>query len=69
MHPTASQAATVNKTIQLSFRLPSGLVRELDRYAGRMRVKNKGAVISRADAVRALLLTGLKESKRRTKQQ
>ncbi|MBT3218230.1 MAG: hypothetical protein HN348_04010 [Proteobacteria bacterium] len=44
---------------QVAFRLPTELVERLDRHAERLRQKNPGIRVSRADAVRLLLWKAL----------
>ena len=53
--------------IQLSFRLPAGLVKEIDRYMRHLKEKTPGALISRADVVRELLTAELARRKPKEK--
>jgi hypothetical protein len=47
-----------------AFRLPDQLITEVDRYAKKLEGERPGVRVTRADAVRALLLTGLAETKK-----
>jgi hypothetical protein len=46
-------------TVQVSFRLPEGLLRRLDAYAARMGAELPGIEFGRADAVKSLLTRAL----------
>jgi len=44
---------------QLALRLPASLIERLDAHAERMRRSTPGVTLSRADAIRTLLITAL----------
>lgn len=41
------------------FRIPADLVKRLDKHAARLRDRNPGVLVTRADALRALLVAAL----------
>ncbi len=49
----------MGKTLQVAFRLEEDLVKRLDRYAKQMEGTMPGFKVTRADAVRMLLLRSL----------
>ena len=51
--------AARDRTRQLAIRLPTSLVDRLDAHAERMRAQARGVRVTRADALRSLLLAAL----------
>jgi len=49
----------MGKTVQVAFRLDEELVKRLDKYAKQMEREMPGFKVSRADAVRLLLIRAL----------
>lgn len=52
--------AKAEKTVQIGFRLPVGLIKQIDAHAKYLRAST-GMNVSRCDAVRALLTEGLEK--------
>lgn len=50
-----------DKTVQVAFRLPKGLLERLDRHADRLAKQHPGLEFTRVDAVRTLLTRALDE--------
>ena len=50
-----------------AFRLPDALVAEVDRYARKLEVERPGSEVTRAEAVRVLLVNALNRVKSRMK--
>jgi hypothetical protein len=50
------------QSVLLAFRLPETLVERLDAHVERLAAERPGSAVTRADALRALLLRGLDEA-------
>jgi hypothetical protein len=49
----------------IPFRLPADLIKRLDKYAERMQAKQPGLQVTRADALRVLLIDALDRAEAR----
>lgn len=62
-----ARPAKLGRTVQVAFRLPVDLVRQLDSYAAGLAEAEPGRLVSRAEAARILLLRGLAGASNRPK--
>lgn len=61
--------AETQETRQLSLRLPTSVIERLDAHVARMAERARGVTITRADAIRSLLLDALADAEGATPRQ